>query len=115
MFICQDIPTIIAPKTLNEDCNSDFDCEQNLYGYKSCCSQSSTTSDYCSSSGTAVKTSSGYQCQEKDYIAYCIYSKFDTTVPFHWGRGVPPSDTVLSHYVTQWDPSRHHLGLIFIK
>lgn len=79
MSICQDLPTIITPKTLNEDCNSDFDCETNLFCYKGHCSQSSTTSDYCSSSQTAVKTSSGYQCQEKDYIDYCTYRKFDTT------------------------------------
>ena len=74
----QDIPTILTPQNLNDDCKSDFDCESNLYCYKSHCSQSSTTSNYCSSSENAVKTSFGYECQEKDYIDYCTYSKFDT-------------------------------------
>ena len=32
-----------------------------------------------SSSENAVKTSFGYECQEKHYIDYCIYRKFDTT------------------------------------
>ena len=68
MSICQDVPTIIAPKTLNDDCKSDYDCKSNLCCYKGRCSQSSTTSDVCSSSQTAAKYSSGYQCQDNDYI-----------------------------------------------
>ena len=37
MSIYQDISTIITQKTLNDDCKSDFDCEPNLYCYKSHC------------------------------------------------------------------------------
>ena len=81
--ICQDVPKFIAPKTLNNDCKSDYDCESNLYCYKGRCSQSSTSSDVCSSSQTAIKYSSGYQCQDNDYIDYCTCHKFDTTIHTH--------------------------------
>ena len=71
--ICEDIPTAIALKTLDESCNSRFECEKGLFCYSGKCLKSSNSAINCGTNSEAHRTENGWVCKTSTIAEYCYY------------------------------------------
>ena len=70
---CEDRPTSITLKTLEEKCESKFECEDDLYCYLGQCSMSENSINICGTDQEPHKTQSGWECKDKAIADYCYY------------------------------------------
>jgi hypothetical protein len=78
LSLCEDIPKPITLKTLGDDCNTKFECEEGLYCYGGKCTITDSALG-CAATYEPHKTKSGWECKLKASIDYCTY-KDDVTI-----------------------------------
>ena len=82
--LCEDVPTKLNLKTLDESCNSEYECEDNLHCYAGKCTMSSSSLINCATGSEPHKTQNGWICKIKSLEDLCYY-KDDNT----YSGGVP--------------------------
>ena len=81
--VCVNVDDRITPKTLGEDCTSDFECDNKLFCNKTSSSLSKCSLAYtCSSENTIYKTSTGsWTCDQNKYVKDLLYFQNNTYEP----------------------------------
>jgi len=72
LSICEELPKTLTLKTFDEECKSDFECEENLYCYGGKC-KIYNSAIQCQTNEVAQKTTSGWICKLKAIEDYCVY------------------------------------------
>lgn len=70
---CEDAPTTITLKTLDDKCDSTYECEDGLYCYSGQCTMYPNTIVNCGNNEVAIKTTNGWICKDKAVENYCYY------------------------------------------
>lgn len=78
LSLCEDIPKPITLKTLGDDCNTKFECEEGLYCYGGKCTITNSALG-CAATYEPHKSKTGWECRLKASIDYCTYKDDVTT------------------------------------
>ena len=85
---CEDKPTTITLKELDEKCESKYECEDKLNCYSGQCTIKENTFVNCDIGQTAHKTKTGWECKDNAIANYCYYQ--DDTITYSSGRTYEP-------------------------
>ena len=75
---CEDKPTSITLKGLDEKCDSKYECEDNLNWYSGQCTRRDNTLVNCGTGQEAHKTKNGWVCKDTAISNYCYYQDDST-------------------------------------
>lgn len=77
---CEDKPTTISLKTLDEKCDSKYECEDSLYCYSGQCTKRDDSIIHCTSGNVAIRTQNSWTCKNKEIENYCYYKDKVTAI-----------------------------------